>query len=355
MHRADESEPCDPLLINAFDYDLPEDLIAQSPVEPRDSSRLLVLNRQRDVIEHRVFRDVIDYVGAGDLLVVNDSRVLPARLRGKRPTGGSVEILLLRRLADGRWQSLVRPGRRLRPGAEVRLADTSDAETDQIARIVERVEGGEAVVELPAVVEERLEDFGEMPLPPYIHQRLEDPERYQTIYAHVPGSAAAPTAGLHFTPELLERLREKGVGVAEVTLHVGVGTFLPVKVDDARRHTMHAEWFHVPTTTMAAIRETKARAGRVVAVGTTSCRTLESIDLDDADQTEASGWTRLFITPGFEFGVVDAMVTNFHLPRSTLMLLVSAFAERERILNAYREAIARRYRFFSFGDAMLIV
>ncbi len=349
-----DSSPTGQILISDYDYELPENLIAQTPIEPRDSSRLLVLDRNSGHMEHRVFRDIIDYLSAGDLLVVNDSRVLPARLHGWRPTGGRVEILLLRRVGDQRWQAMVRPGRRLQTGSEILLAESTGARTEQVARIVERTEDGQAIVELPEVVESRLHEFGEMPLPPYIHQRLQDPERYQTVYADVPGSAAAPTAGLHFTPELLQRVREKGVGVAGVTLHVGVGTFLPVKVEDVREHHMHSEWFHVPPQTIDAIRETRARGHRIIAVGTTSCRTLESISLEADQPGGASNWTELFITPGFEFRTVDALITNFHLPKSTLMLLVSALAGREPILAAYREAIRLGYRFFSFGDAMLI-
>ncbi len=355
MSHDSRREANDPILISEYDYELPERLIAQTPVEPRDSSRLLVLDRQRGTIEHRIFRDIGDYLKPGDLLVVNDSRVLPARLHGWRPTGGRAEILLLRRVADRRWQSLLRPGARLRPGSDVILADADGARTDLVATIVERTDEGQAIVELPEQVEARLHEFGEMPLPPYIHERLQDPERYQTVYAEESGSAAAPTAGLHFTPELLESLRRRDVGVAEVTLHVGVGTFLPVKVEDARDHVMHSEWYHVPASTLRAIRETRRNRGRVVAVGTTSCRTLESIDIDATDSEGQSDWTQLFITPGFQFGAVDALITNFHLPKSTLLLLVSALAGKDQIMAAYRAAIERQYRFFSFGDAMLIV
>ncbi|MGA7671415.1 MAG: tRNA preQ1(34) S-adenosylmethionine ribosyltransferase-isomerase QueA [Nitrolancea sp.] len=345
----------EPILISEYDYELPEELIAQTPVEPRDSSRLLVLDRHRGKIEHRTFRDVGDYLSPADLLVINDSRVLPARLHGRRPTGGHVEILLLRRVGDRAWEALVRPGRRLIPGSHIELTMADGRSSDEIAVVLDRDEDGQATVEIPTAVEERLHEFGEMPLPPYIHTRLEDAERYQTVYADEAGSAAAPTAGLHFTPELMNSLRQRGIRFAHVTLHVGIGTFLPVKVDDARQHHMHAEWFHVPSATINAIRETRSRGGRIVAVGTTSCRTLESIDIDAAGPEGASDWTRLFITPGFEFRVVDALITNFHLPKSTLMLLVSALAGRDNILGTYREAIEHRYRFFSFGDAMLII
>ena len=285
---------------------------------------------------------------------MNNSRVLPARLRGWRPSGGQAEILLLRRLGNQQWRALIRPGRRLKPGSEVVLADASGQKTELTASVVERGVDGQAIVLLPEVVERRLHEFGEMPLPPYIRARLSDPDRYQTVYADASGSAAAPTAGLHFTPQLMDSLRDQGVRIASVTLHVGIGTFMPVKVDDVRAHEMHAEWYDVPRNTFDAIRETRDRGGRVVAVGTTSCRTLESIEIGADHFDVCSGWTSLFITPGFEFRNVDALITNFHLPRSTLLLLVSALAGRDRIFNAYREAISERYRFFSFGDAMLI-
>jgi S-adenosylmethionine:tRNA ribosyltransferase-isomerase len=345
----------EPILISDYDYELPSELIAQTPLEPRDRSRLLVLDRARNQLEHRIFRDIIEYLTPEDLLVVNDSRVIPARLHGWRPTGGQAEILLLRPLGEGCWEALVRPGRRLKPGSEIVLADRQGERTDARVEIVERRPEGSAVVALPDAVAEQLSAFGEMPLPPYIHERLADPERYQTVYSRIEGSAAAPTAGLQFTPELMAGIRERGVRIAEVTLHVGIGTFQPVKVDDVREHEMHAEWFHVPPETLAAIAEARARGGRVIAVGTTSCRTLESIDPHRTRAEGQSGWTSLFITPGFQFQTVDALVTNFHLPKSTLMLMVSAFAGRERILDAYAEAVTNRYRFFSFGDAMLIL
>lgn len=344
-----------PILISEYDYDLPDELIAQTPLEPRDSSRLLVLDRTRNCIEHRIFRDIGEYLTDSDLLVVNDSRVLPARLRGWRTTGGTAEILLLRRVGVERWQALIRPGRRLKVGSEIILSNAAGRRTEMSATVIERFSDGQAVVRLPSHVEQRLHEFGEMPLPPYIRVRLDDQERYQTVYADVSGSAAAPTAGLHFTPDLLERLRAQGIRIAGVTLHVGIGTFLPVKVEDVREHYMHAEWFHVPVETIRAIRETRRRGGRVIAVGTTSCRTLESINVSEEDPHGASDWTRLFITPGFQFRTIDGLITNFHLPRSTLLLLVSALAGRERIFDAYREAISERYRFFSFGDAMLIL
>lgn len=338
-----------------YDYELPPELIAQRPIEPRDAARLMVVDRATGEIHHRRFRDLPDLLAPGDLLVVNDTRVLPARLHGRRPTGGQVELLLLRRLDDGCWEAMGRPARRLRPGTVVYLRDRAGHQLDSPAEIVARRGEGLLAVRLPAGVEARLDDFGEMPLPPYIHERLDDPERYQTIFAAEPGSAAAPTAGLHFTPRVVAALDERGIRRATVTLHVGLGTFLPVKVEDARQHPMHREWYHVPAATLAAIREARASDRRVVAVGTTSCRTLESIaDRLDAEG-DLTGWTDLFILPGYGFQVVDALVTNFHLPRSTLLLLVSALAGSELILRAYNEAVREGYRFFSFGDAMLIL
>lgn len=344
----------DPLPIADYDYDLPPELIAQTPVEPRDASRLMVVERATGAISHHRFRDIKTLLRPGDLLVINDTRVLPARLHGRRPTGGAVELLLLRRLADGRWEAMGRPGRRLRPGTPVRLLDHDGELTDETVLVAGRTDDGLFVLELPETVETRLAEFGEMPLPPYIHERLTDPERYQTVYAAEAGSAAAPTAGLHFTPELLATLEGQGVRIARVTLHVGLGTFLPVKVDDARKHPMHREWFHVSAETLAAIRQTRASGGRVIAVGTTACRTLESLgDAVERDE-DVTGWTGLFIAPGHRWRLVDALLTNFHLPRSTLLILVSAFAGRELILRAYAEAVDQGYRFFSFGDAMLI-
>lgn len=342
-------------LIRDYDYELPPELIAQTPIKPRDRSRLLVLDRVTGDIEHRIFADLPDYLTPRDLLVVNDSRVIPARLHGWRPTGGRVELLLLRSLGERNWEALVRPGRRMSAGSDVSLANRDGERTNMIATVVERRPDGSAVITMPPEVEEQLSMYGEMPLPPYIHEHLGDQERYQTVYAEVEGSAAAPTAGLHFTPELINRIRHKGVRIASVTLHVGTGTFLPVKVDDVREHQMHAEWYHVPQTTIAAVNETHANGGRVIAVGSTSCRTLESVDLSEPGEAGRSGWTDLFIKPGFAFHAVDGVVTNFHLPRSTLMLFVSAFAGRDRILAAYREAVRAGYRFFSFGDAMLIL
>lgn len=344
-----------PLPIADYDYALPQELIAQTPIEPRDASRLMVVHRATGRTQHRHFRDIGDYLRSGDLLVVNDTRVLPARLHGRRPGGGQVEFLLVRRLAPGVWEAMGRPGRRLRIGIEIPLLDREGWPSQQAAVVDGRREGGLFAIRLPEAVEADLGGFGEVPLPPYIHEHLSDPERYQTVYAHEAGSAAAPTAGLHFTAALLDQLQDNGVRIARVTLHVGLGTFQPVKVDDAREHHMHAEWYHVPVTTLAAIRQAHARDGRVIAVGTTSCRTLESLGDDLAAAQDVSGWTDLFIAPGHRWSVVDALVTNFHLPRSTPLILVSAFAGRDLILQAYQEAVRVRNRFFSFGDAMLII
>ncbi len=342
-----------PLLLSDYDYELPPELIAQTPADQRDGSRLMVVDRRTGTFRHHAFPDIATFLQPGDLLVINDTRVLPARLHGRKQTGGNVELLLLRRLEPGLWEAMGKPGRRLRPGSVVHLLTRDGDLSESVAEIERRQDGGLFAVRLPMEVEDRLDRYGEMPLPPYIHARLNDPERYQTVYSEKMGSAAAPTAGLHFTPELLADLELRGVRIARVTLHVGLGTFLPVKVDDMRQHEMHAEWFQVPAGTRAAVQETKAQGGRVIAVGTTSCRTLESVASCE-DDGDLSGWTSLFITPGYRWKTVDALVTNFHLPRSTLLLLVSALAGRDLILDAYREAIRERYRFYSFGDAMLI-
>jgi S-adenosylmethionine:tRNA ribosyltransferase-isomerase len=331
-----------------FDYELPAELIAQTPIEPRDASRLLVLDKRTGGVEHARFSAIGDYLRPNDLLVLNETRVLRARLRGRLVDGnGAAEALLLRRIDAERWEALVRPGRRLGPGRGIRFGE--------IEAVVEAVvENGARVLRFPPGTDP--ESMGETPLPPYIHTPLADPERYQTVYASVPGSAAAPTAGLHFTPELLASLRDRGVRTTTVLLHVGPGTFRPVTVEDPRQHPMHAEWYQIDAEACAAINQTRAAGGRVIAVGTTSVRVLEQAGVDAADRPlrPGSGWTRLLILPGHRFAVVDALVTNFHLPRSTLLMLVSALAGREHILAAYREAVARRYRFFSFGDAMLI-
>lgn len=342
-----------PLLLSDYDYELPAELIAQTPSDRRDGSRLMIVDRNTGTFRHHTFPDIVTFLNSGDLLVINDTRVLPARLHGRKATGANVELLLLQRLEPGLWEAMGKPGRRLRPGSVIQLLTRNGDPSDSSLVIERRRDGGLFEVRLPAEVEERLDRYGEMPLPPYIHARLSDPERYQTVYSEKVGSAAAPTAGLHFTPELLAELEARGVRIARVTLHVGLGTFLPVKVDDMRQHEMHAEWFQVSAETRRAVQETKARGGRVIAVGTTSCRTLESVASSD-DDGDLSGWTSLFITPGYRWKTVDALITNFHLPRSTLLLLVSAFAGRDLMLDAYREAIRQRYRFYSFGDAMLI-
>ena len=337
--------------LSDFMYDLPEERIAQTPAEPRDHSRLMVLHRDTHEIEHRRFYDVIEYLNPGDCLVINDTKVIPARLYGERPTGGAVEVLLLRQLAPKRWETLVRPGRKLRPGAEVlfgggRLKGRVLENTDVGGRIVE--------FECEGTFEAALDALGEMPLPPYIHEKLEDRDRYQTVYARQEGSAAAPTAGLHFTPELLSRIREKGVDIVPVLLHVGLGTFRPVKVENIEDHEMHTEYFEVTEDAARRINAARERGGRVVAVGTTSVRTLESAAKDGRVQA-MRGDTNIFIKPGYKYQMVDALITNFHLPGSTLIMLVSAFYDRERILDAYRLAVREEYRFFSFGDAMLIL
>ena len=346
----------EPLRLSEYDYELPPELIAQEPIEPRDAARLLVLDRRTGRIEHRIFREIGDYLQPGDLLVVNDSRVLPARLFGRRATGGQVELLLLQASSDGHWEALARPARRLRRGEVIAILPR-ESEHAQLApaTIVERLEEGRVLVQLPPEVLDALDRYGHVPLPPYIRRGLRDPERYQTVYARELGSVAAPTAGLHFTPELLERLQRLGVGLARVTLHVGLGTFKPVHVEDVRQHRMHAEWYHVPAETLSAIRSTRERGHRVVAVGTTSARTLESISDRLDEPGDLTGWTDLFIVPGHRWRVVDALITNFHLPRSTLLLLVCSFAGRELIFRAYREAVERGYRFYSFGDATLIL
>ena len=334
-----------------FMYELPEELIAQTPAEKRDASRLLVLDRNTGRTEHRHFYDLPEYLHPGDCLVLNDSRVIPARLFGVRPTGGAVEVVLLRDLGGGRWECLSRPGKKMRPGTEVSFGD------GELTGVVEEVAGdGNRIIRFrhEGIFLEILDRLGQMPLPPYIKTQLSDPNRYQTVYAREPGSAAAPTAGLHFTPELLDRIRDMGVDVRFVTLHVGLGTFRPVKAENIEEHEMHSEFCTVPADTAQAIRETKERGGRIIAVGTTSCRTLESFAAEDGSIAAGSRWTDIFIYPGYRFKCIDALVTNFHLPGSTLVMLVSALAGRENILKAYAEAVDMKYRFFSFGDAMLI-
>ncbi len=335
-----------------FVYDLPERLIAQTPLERRDASRLLVLDRNTGETEHRHFFDLPEYLRPGDCLVMNDSRVIPARLIGARPTGGAVELVLLRDLGEGRWECLARPGKKLRPGSAVIFGGG-----ELTGQVVDVIEGGNRVVQFQyeGIFLEVLERLGQMPLPPYIKEQLADPERYQTVYSVHPGSAAAPTAGLHFTPELLEKIRAMGVLERFVTLHVGLGTFRPVKAEDIEDHEMHSEFCTVPEETAQTVNRVKAEGGRIIAVGTTSCRTLESFTGEDGVLKAGSRWTNIFIYPGYQFRCIDGLITNFHLPGSTLMMLVSAFAGREHILNAYQEAIAREYRFFSFGDASLLI
>ena len=334
-----------------FWYDLPEELIAQTPLKQRDSSRLMVVDKNNGNVSHRFFYDVIDYLKPGDCLVMNDSRVLPARLLGHRPTGGAVELLLLRDLGEHRWECLGKPGRKLLEGQEIIFGNG-----ELTATVVSVQEDGNRIVEFhfEGIFLEVLERLGKMPLPPYIKAELKDQERYQTVYSNHIGSAAAPTAGLHFTNELLERIRAKGVKTAFVTLHVGLGTFRPVKAEEISEHHMHSELCMISDDTASVLNETKRNGGRIICVGTTSCRTLESLAEDDGLFSAKSLWTDIFIYPGYCFKAMDGLITNFHLPESTLVMLVSAFAGRENILNAYQEAVKEKYRFFSFGDAMYI-
>ena len=331
-----------------FYFDLPEELIAQTPLERRDASRLLLVNKETGALTHEHFYNLPEHLREGDCLVLNDSRVLPARLIGTRATGGMVELVLLRDLGDGKWECLSRPGRKTKPGTELSFGDG-----ELRATVLQVVEGGNRIVQFhyEGIFLEILERLGKMPLPPYIKVELEDAERYQTVYSRELGSAAAPTAGLHFTEELLQRIRDKGVQICYVTLHVGLGTFRPVKEDDIEDHEMHSEFCIVPEETARIVTQTKQNGGRVIAVGTTSCRTLESFANEDGTLSPASGWTDIFIYPGYRFKCIDALVTNFHLPESTLIMLVSALAGREHVLNAYRTAVQEQYRFFSFGDA----
>ncbi len=337
--------------VSDFDYELPEELIAQDPLEDRSSSRLLVLDKETGAVRHDVFRNIKSELRPGDCLVINNTRVIPARLFGTREgTGGAVELLLLKRVTGDVWETLVRPGKKARPGMRIVFSDKLTAEVTDV------VDDGNRLVrfEYDGIFEEILDELGEMPLPPYITHKLADPERYQTVYAKYKGSAAAPTAGLHFTPELLAEIREMGVEIAEVTLHVGLGTFRPVKVDEVKDHHMHSEFYKIDAETAEKINKAKAAGGRIIAVGTTSCRTLESAADENGMIHAGSDNTEIFIYPGYQFKAVDALITNFHLPKSTLMMLVSALAGRENIMKAYKEAVDLRYRFFSFGDAMFI-
>ena len=335
-----------------FYCDLPQELIAQTPLERRDSSRLMVLHRETGELEHRHFYDIVDYLQPGDCLVMNDSRVLPARLLGHRvPTGGAVELLLLQDKGGGVWECLAKPGRKLHPGAELAFGDGV-----LTATVTAEEEGGNRLVQFhyEGIFLELLERLGKMPLPPYIREELVDGERYQTVYSRVTGSAAAPTAGLHFTKELLQRIADKGVMLAYITLHVGLGTFRPVKADEITEHHMHSEFCMLSAETAEVLNRTRQNGGRIICVGTTSCRTLESLAEPDGTFTEKSAWTDIFIYPGYRFRAMDALITNFHLPESTLIMLVSAFAGYDHVMHAYHEAVKSRYRFFSFGDAMFI-
>ena len=335
-----------------FDYDLPQELIAQDPLEQRDSSRLLILDKETGERTHKIFHDIIDYLHEGDCLVINNTKVIPARLIGEREgTGGKVEVLLLKRRSDNVWETLVKPGKKARPG--MRLSFGGGLLHAEVQEVVD--EGNRLIrFEYEGIFEEILDQLGQMPLPPYITHQLKDKNRYQTVYAKYEGSAAAPTEGLHFTEELLEQIQAKGIKIARVTLHVGLGTFRPVKVEDVTEHHMHTEFYHVSEEAADIINETKKQGGRVICVGTTSCRTIESAADDQGIVHATEGDTDIFIYPGYQFKVLDCLITNFHLPESTLLMLVSALAGKENIMAAYREAVEMRYRFFSFGDAMFI-
>ena len=335
-----------------FYFDLPQELIAQDPLEDRSASRLLVLNKKTGEMHHRHFYNITDYLHKGDCLVINNTKVIPARLYGTREgTGALIEILLLKRKENNVWETLVKPGKKMKVGAEVSFGDGLLK-----GKVIDVVDEGNRLIqfEYDGIFEEILDKLGQMPLPPYITHQLKDKNRYQTVYAKNEGSAAAPTAGLHFTPELLEKVKEKGVNIAHVTLHVGLGTFRPVKVDDVEKHHMHSEFYIVEEDQAKLINDTKKNGGRVISVGTTSCRTLESAAGEDGIVKAGSGWTEIFIYPGYKFKAIDGLITNFHLPESTLLMLVSALAGKEHIMAAYEEAVKERYRFFSFGDAMMI-
>lgn len=336
-----------------FYYHLPEELIAQDPLEDRSSSRLMVLNKETGEIEHHIFKEIIEYLKEGDCLVINDTKVIPARLIGeKEGTGAKIELLLLKRKQDDVWETLVKPGKKAKPGTRISFGNGL-----LVGEILDIVEEGNRLIKFyyEGIFEEVLDALGQMPLPPYITHQLEDKNRYQTVYAKHAGSAAAPTAGLHFTPELLKAIEEKGIKIARVTLHVGLGTFRPVKVEDVTSHHMHSEFYMITEEAARIINETKEKGGRVISVGTTSTRTLESVADEHGYVKETSGWTEIFIYPGYQFKCIDALITNFHLPESTLLMLVSALAGKEHIMAAYEEAVKERYRFFSFGDAMFIV
>ena len=337
--------------VTDFDYELPEELIAQTPIEKRDESRLMVLDRKEQTIEHKHFKDVIDYLEPGDVLVRNNTKVIPARLYGKKETGAKVEFLLLNNMEKDIWECIVRPGNKLHIGAKVIFGDGLLK-----AEVLDTMPGGTRKVEFhyEGIFNEILDKIGLMPLPPYIHERLKENDRYQTVYAKYDGSAAAPTAGLHFTPELLKKIEEKGIDIANVTLHVGIGTFRPVKEDTVEAHQMHSEHFYIKEEDCEKINKAKKSGHRVIAVGTTSCRVLETIADDNGYVKPTEGDTQIFIYPGYKFRCLDALITNFHLPQSTLVMLVSALAGKDYIMKAYKEAVKQKYRFFSFGDAMLI-
>lgn len=338
--------------VSDFDFYLPEELIAQCPLKERDSSRFMVVDRKTGEIEHKVFHDVIDYLEKGDTLVLNNTRVMPARLIGeKEETGGKIEFLLLKRIEGDKWECLAKPGKKAKVGAMFTFGE------GKLKAVVREIDlEGNRVIEFiyNGIFEEILDELGQMPLPPYIHEKLDDRERYQTVYSKEKGSAAAPTAGLHFTEDLLEKIREKGVNIAFVTLHVGLGTFRPVKVESIDEHIMHSEYYELDEENAKIINDTKKRGNRVIAVGTTSTRTLETIGNENGEVRAQSGWTNIFIFPGYKFNIVDALITNFHLPESTLIMLVSALAGKENIMNAYKKAVEEKYRFFSFGDSMFI-
>lgn len=338
--------------VKDFYFDLPQELIAQDPLEDRSGSRLLVLDKKTGEMEHRIFKDILSYLREGDCLVLNNTKVIPARLYGvKEGTEAHIEILLLKRRENDVWETLVKPGKKAKPGTKIIFGDGL-----LIGEVLEVVEEGNRLIQFhyEGIFEEILDELGQMPLPPYITHQLKEKNRYQTVYAKYDGSAAAPTAGLHFTPELLEAIRQKGIRIAEVTLHVGLGTFRPVKVENVLEHHMHSEFYMIDEEAAKTINETRQSGGRIICVGTTSCRTIESAAKEDGSLEAKSGWTDIFIYPGYQFKLLDALITNFHLPESTLLMLVSALAGREHILAAYEEAVKERYRFFSFGDAMFI-
>ena len=340
------------LLKSDFYFDLPEELIAQDPLEDRSSSRLLVLDKKTGEVEHHVFRDILDYLKEGDCLVVNNTKVIPARLMGVKTSGATIEVLLLKRKEHDIWETLVKPGRKAKIGTKIIFGEGL-----LVGEVIDIVEEGNRLIQFQyeGIFEEILDKLGQMPLPPYITHQLQDKNRYQTVYAKHDGSAAAPTAGLHFTPELLQEVKAKGVEIAEVTLHVGLGTFRPVKEDNVLHHHMHSEFYNIEQSEADKINQAKANGKRVVSVGTTSTRTLESAADENGHLTACSGWTEIFIYPSYQFKVIDGLITNFHLPESTLVMLVSALAGREPVLSAYKEAVKERYRFFSFGDAMLLI